>query len=559
MAPEGSTFESQHKVEVKRERTPDLKKSRESNLTSLERRAKFNQERLVKVKEGVRKWREARSRKREEFSAEQDLKRGLIASNLDERAVKMHKILHPASTNEKDNDSSEDPNQTLYQEIYKSASSHKVFTEKFNGTPEQEGWISKYQKAKQNGEIAGDSSLEQYVYSQMEADLEVNRRAVVEARSVDLSLVLYSAETDESKINLKRQEIVDKTNLYFDENKAEIDSFLEPESKVTRDSLYVKYVRAVFGPEYLKFNQIKKAEVRRFFDAIFDDYFEKILELEAISRRLPKMIDWSIAGISEEEWNKRLEEFEKSLNEKEEQQKQQEAQMQTAITFNTAASSDALDFTPEKIDSANPVTVIPLGNGEYQIAYKGNNYQSKFKIVYLEGKNGKKAKKYVFIDQNQDSEQVIIDPTDYSRKINAVYLDSIANVTIRKGRDYVGPDLNEFLPDEQMNKIADLLFYPKKLDSVQLNETEYIDSFRRLMIVITNNSNLEQGSGIYGNLRAMQNRISLVFNILMIKENALKVRVGLQKLSEKNLKSISLEAFAQSIGIVPNQGNFEKK
>jgi hypothetical protein len=148
----------------------------------------------------------------------------------------------------------------------------------------------------------------------------------------------------------------------------------------------------------------------------------------------------------------------------------------------------------------------------------------------------------------------------FKGEVNKMYLRHVSSEGVREGRDYLGTDLNAVINPQEMYEMAGSLFYPENPD--KLNQSplsiEQANIFKKLVLIMVSSSNNEKGSGDYGNLLSIRNRVDLLKFVLTNKSQAESCFRYLQTLvNPEDIKKLSVETLCRSINVPRNLGNYK--
>lgn len=452
----------------------------------------------------------------------------------------------------------EENNIGVREEAFEEITDYKFSKEIFH---HESGWLAEY-----NADASKDShSIEEFVLLKQYAELDQIRTTLAEARVGELVPKLYK-DLDETKSKEKNKDISSKVNSFFKQNAEILVKLFEENNDKSLDQkkkLYKDFRENVFG-EIEPGNSMEEQLISGLFDSLLDDYAAMIVAQEKIKKLNPTMVSLLLKeNMTEEEWESVLKN-EAKLQAKKMAEQQLVDKQETAYVGAPAGVIDTSSIYYganyiEQLDKSTNIQIVSLGKGEYKVIFPSNDGQqeSKFTVKKVT-ENGVTREVFIFKDSLMDKPTITND-RGFKSQINGLYLDHVMNETIKKGKDYLGPNLNEVLKDAEMFALAEKLFYPAKLSEITL-KPEQINVFKRLMLVITSQENNQKGEGMYGNLLAIKTRISLL-NLALTLDGGAKAKSfydQLKTMSDQDAKKVSLEKLCKEVGVPKNSGNFTK-
>lgn len=452
----------------------------------------------------------------------------------------------------------EENNISLREEAFEEITDFKFSKEIFHN---ESGWLAEY-----NADASKDSqSIEEFVLLKQYAELDQIRITLAEARVGELVPKLYK-DLDENKSKEKNKDISSKVNAFFKQNSENLAKLFEDNNDKSLDQkkkLYKDFRENVFG-DIESGNSTEEHLISALFDSLLDDYAAMIVAQEKIKKLNPTMVSLLLKeNMTEEEWENALKNEAKLQAKKMAEQQILDKQEAAYV----GASPGVIDTNSvyyganyiEQLDKSTNIQIVSLGKGEYKVIFPSNDGQqeSKFTVKKVT-ENGITKEVFIFKDSLMDRPTITND-RGFKSQINGLYLDHVMNETIKKGKDYLGPNLNEVLRDAEMFGLAEKLFYPAKLSEITL-KPEQINVFKRLMLVVTSQENNQKGEGLYGNLLAIKTRISLL-NLALTLDGGAKAKSfydQLRTMTDQDAKKISLETLCKEVGVPKNSGNFTK-
>ncbi|MCC7432072.1 hypothetical protein IT412_00955 [Candidatus Peregrinibacteria bacterium] len=425
----------------------------------------------------------------------------------------------------------------------------------------ESGWLAEY-----NTDASKDSqSIEEFVLLKQYAELDQIRTTLAEARIGELVPKLYK-DLDETKLKEKNKDISSKVNTFFKQNAESLAKLFEENNDKSLDQkkkLYKDFRESVFD-EIEPGNSAEEQLISGLFDSLLDDYAAMIVAQEKIKKLNPTMVSLLLKeNMTEEEWESVLKN-EAKLQAKKMAEQQLVDKQEAAYAGAPAGVIDTNSIYYganyiEQLDKSTNIQIVSLGKGEYKVIFPSNDGQqeSKFTVKKVT-ENGVTREVFIFKDSLMDR-PIVTNDRGFKSQINGLYLDHVMNETIKKGKDYLGPNLNEVLKDAEMFGLAEKLFYPAKLSEITL-KPEQINVFKRLMLVITSQGNNQKGEGLYGNLLAIKTRISLL-NLALTLDGGAKAKSfydQLKTMTDLDAKKVSLEQLCKQVGVPKNSGNFTK-
>lgn len=430
------------------------------------------------------------------------------------------------------------------------------------------GWLEEYNKT----DVKDKQSLEEFVLEKQYAELEIIRSTLAEARVGELVPKLFKdldGEEKKSERQKKTKEVNAAVKNFFSGNRKDVEELIRGEGKnadKAKQELFKKFREGVF-PDITATQMAEIGLIQDLFDNLILDYSAMMDQKDYVKELNLEMVSCLIQdGITEEEWNERLaksaEKKAKKLAENA-KKKQQEDSVVTgkpvSPNFEKVYFSGQIS-TNEKMGEGSKITFVPTGApGEFLVKFPSDSGEQESLLTVREvTENGRKREVYIFSDQFMDS-KAIVGEKGFKGQVNGLFLDHVMNESIKHGKDYLGPNLNDVLHDKEMYNLAEQIFYPRKLDKAVI-ETKDVSVFRNLMQVLTNKTNNSSGEGIYGNLQAIRTRISLLQLALSL-DGGNKAKSFYKILAETQsdkLKNLSIEELCKSAGVEKNNGNFAK-
>lgn len=437
------------------------------------------------------------------------------------------------------------------------------------------GWKESYLNdlsPEDNLPIKNKISIEQYVY-QRQVEKLANIRDGLMIDRINGHFVVLNPDLPEAETEQSQQKMLQDCRNYFTDNKDAVEQYfiLKDEAKVpAKDKLQAAFFASVLPGVDLKKPELLK-EAQLLFDELLSDYDEMLNSIGQLNLLNSKMVElMSEEGMTEEEWYKKMaDEAEKKLNEMNEEDKKAEEQQ----TFQSTGEPVSFDFSnmlytgdisaTEKLAADTKISISMVRPGEYKIRFPGSEdtvMESSFMArQVLNDATGQMETVYFFKDPLLDI-GVRVGEAQFKQMVNGVYLEHVMSDSVKAGADYIGPNLNdEVLPDKRMQKLAELLFYPKKLNERPLT-TEQANVFRKLMLVLVSKSNNEKGTTDYGDLLAMGSRVGLL-ELALTMDSASKAKICYNYLMTSSVdqtRHISVEDLCHRIGVPKNSGNYQK-
>jgi hypothetical protein len=444
-------------------------------------------------------------------------------------------------------------------EAFEEITDFKFSKEVFN---HESGWLADYQL---NADKQSQS-LEEFVLIKQYEELDKIRVTLMEARVEDLVPKLYS-DLNAEKAKDKNNNISANIELFFKNNSAEIANLFQEDSENTveqKKKLYKNFKDTVFS-DFDKLDSAQEYLISNFFDSLINDYASMVVAQEKIKKLNPTMVSLLLkSDLTEEEWENLLKKEAEEQAKKMAEDKLLEKQLVSISSSSIGSSNPEMLYyggsVADKLDKDSSIQIVPLGKGEYKIVFPSNDGSQEARFsVKLVKENGLSRNVFIFKDGLMDR-PIITGESGFKAQVNGLYLDHAMNESIKKGKDYLGPDLNDILKDQQMYELGELLFYPVRLGEKNLNK-EQINVFKKLMLVLTSKENNQKGEGIYGNLMAIKNRLSLL-NLALSLNSGAKAKEFynyLKTLNEQSAKATSIESLCKLLAVPKNSGNYTKK
>ncbi len=429
------------------------------------------------------------------------------------------------------------------------------------------GWLDEFQKT----EAHENGGLEEFVLQKQYAELTTIRETLLESRVADKIVEIYpdlEGEDKEEDRKAKAGEVTKGAKDFFQANSAEIEKCLlaEPADKIDlRKVLYEKFKSGVFADVNLEDSEIE-IKINILFIDLLDDY-ESMMTARAKARLLnPKMVQLLLrADMTEADWerelakeaekqSKRLKEKAKALEQEQAVGSGQLADIDIGPMFYTGEIS-----VDETMGTNAPVTFELVGPGKYLVRFPtdGTNGPTEALFTVRTVREGDKSVNvFIFNDPLMDKPAIVRD-SSFRAQINGLYLEKVMSSNVKSGKDYLGPGLNDIIHDQEMFSIAEDFFAPKKLNDYPLTKSE-ADSFRKMMMLLASPGNNKPSEGIYGDLLAIRNRISLLKFAIESPARASLFRQYFEKADFEAIKKLSVETVCKRLGIAANYGNFTK-
>lgn len=440
------------------------------------------------------------------------------------------------------------------------------------------GWKDRYQKENDPEDglpVREKMSIELFVRTrQIEALEQIRAELITERldRRLDSIYPQFAAETSLPEEREKKLlELSELSNQYVQNHRADLEALMQlsPEKKEAKKKEMLAVFRLEVFPDLTPDNLTANAETAQLFAemiADFEDMQNAIYQLDALNDRMVTLL--SDPNITEEQW---LAELAKESEAELEKIKQEEAanagQPQyfdysgSAVNFGQVTYDYSGQISAaEKLAPDTKIAISMVTPGQFKIRFPSVTdvtMESYFKVGQRENEQGQLEVVYLFDDPLQDAPKIVTEQ-EFLAMVNGVYLEHLMSDSVRKGSDYLGPDLNtEALRDQKMLNLAQKLFQPKRIDRMAMTE-EQAGIFRKLLVIITNKSNNEKGAGDYGDLLAVGTRVDLLMLALENPQNAQKCYNLLKESSQEMIRDISVEQLCRQIGLPRNSGNFAR-
>jgi hypothetical protein len=440
------------------------------------------------------------------------------------------------------------------------------------------GWKERYQQEidPEDGlPVREKMSIELFVRTRhIEALEQIRAELITERldRRLDAIYPQFAAETSlPEEREQKLMELSERSNQYVQNHRADLEALMQlsPEKKEAKKNEMLAVFRLEVFPDLTPDNQTANAEIAQLFAemiADFEDMQNAIYQLDALNDRMVTLL--SDPNITEEQW---LAELAKESEAELEKIKQEEAanagQPQYFDYSGSQVNFGQINFdysgqisAAEKLAPDTKIAISMVTPGQFKIRFPSVTdvtMESYFKVGQRENEQGQLEVVYLFDDPLQDAPKIVTEQ-EFLAMVNGVYLEHLMSDSVRKGSDYLGPDLNtEALRDQKMLNLAQKLFQPKRIDRMAMTE-EQAGIFRKLLVIVTNKSNNEKGAGDYGDLLAVGTRIDLLMLALENPQNAQKCYNLLKESSQEYIRNISVEKLCRQIGLPKNSGNFAR-
>ncbi len=418
-------------------------------------------------------------------------------------------------------------------------------------------------------DIYGETDMEQdfneFVMEEMKKDMIDTRNVIIRAKSqniIDSVFPIAEGEEeegiDQEQRLAKYNELTTFTTSFVDSNAELFDQYYY-DGKQNEQDIQAGFISQVINCEAFKDQDGNLIELtpeqmkmlNEYILSIADSQYEMMLQMDITAEILPDMMDITFKygkNVTEQQWRDEIRKAaaKRALDrEKASQEKQKVEQVVTnpTATYVAFTENGGEDFSRESYlpeTSGIGIEYNP-NNNQYAVTFPesvGRKNQPTFSMVQI-GDENKETTYFVFEDPYQDSEQVLIPTTPASvfrEKLTKLYLDHVMNYELRQGGDYTGPDLNNFLSDDEMLTIADNLIVDRSILGIDLSkEVKYREAFKKLMILITNNANREPSDGL--SVKGMRNRVNMAMGLL---ENQAFAQRIYQALSSPDVTTSSL-------------------
>lgn len=437
------------------------------------------------------------------------------------------------------------------------------------------GWKQRYLEDKDPVDglpVKDKISIEEYVYNKQLERLEDIRDGLLIQRVNNHFDILFP-DLKENEYEIKQQKTQQDCRDYFKSNRAEIDKYFTLKSDVkvsAKEKLQSQFLSFTMSGSDLSKPEILK-EAGLLFEELLTDYeqmHDSIYQLNVLN---PKMVElMSNDNMTEDEWlqllaeeaEEELEEMKKAEQKATEQRVFQSLGQPVSYDLTNVMYSGEISAT-EKLAPDTRISISMVKPGEYKIRFPGSEdtiMESSFLARrVVNEKTGISETIYLFKDPLLDTLQRVGE-AQFKQMVNGVYLEHVMSDSVKAGADYIGPSLNdEVLPDSRMLKLAELLFYPKKLAEKSLT-TEQAEVFRKLMLVLVSKSNNQKGTGDYGDLLATGSRVGLL-ELALTMDGASRAQMCYNYLMTSpmdNIRSLSIEELCYQIGVPKNSGNYKK-
>jgi hypothetical protein len=431
----------------------------------------------------------------------------------------------------------------------------------------ENGWLDEFQKTDAKDKM----SLEEFVLEKQYAELTSIRETLLEARVQGKIVDLYpDLEGDDKKAERtkKNKEVSKDAKDFFKNSSSKVEEYLKakaPQNIDLRKALLASFKTDVFGD--IKASDTKaQTQIEGLFDELMTDYEAMLSSMEKAKLLNPKMVQLLMnEQLTEEDWNEQLAlEAQKQAKKLADQAKQM--QQETSVMaggpvnadMNGAYYGDRISAA-EKLGANSKIVIEQVAPGEYLIKFPGEEGAqiSRFSVRQVK-EGGKTFNVYVFHDPLMDKKALVRDGS-FRGQVNGLYLEHVMSDSLKHGKDYLGPGLNDIIRDQEMYNIAEKLFFPKKLSEMVLT-AEQTENFKRMMLLLVSPQNNQPGEGIYGNLLAMRSRVALLEYALGMDggSKAIALYNFLNSSTKETLAKTSLEKVCKQIGVPANYGNFSK-
>lgn len=505
-----------------------------------------------------------------------------LRANLGKRHERLRKreILRAKAESEQKADKLDRDQQKLverkiyYKEMIESDTGHVsgfAFEEMYDFDFNKSEFSKWYQEYKDSG--VNQLSIEAFILDKQYQELDTMRETLMETRIEGIFLKIYpnlSGDDKEEERKQKQDEIILSSKVFFSNNSSLLNEYFESDedSKVELQKKILKqYKLEVFSDIDDKDKNIISI-IEKLFDDLLFDYQEMMENRNSVKLLNPKMVQLLMDfRLTREIWDKELskeaEKQAKNLKEVREVKKKTETLSDIPahnIDFHKIYYGQSMS-AGDKIGNNTPIIFERTGRkGRYKAIFPvmGNTgvSESYFQIRRIR-EEGISRLVFVFNDPLMDRPAIVSNNNAFRAQLNGLYLEKIMSDAIRSGSDYLGPQLNDIIKDQEMFVLAERLLYPKKLDEKALTIPESL-IFEKLLFVLINSENHNSESTRYGNLLPIKNRLSLLKFVFMQDAMAVKIRTYLENQSLESLKKISIEKLLIANGIPANSGNFMK-
>lgn len=431
----------------------------------------------------------------------------------------------------------------------------------------ENGWLDEFQKTAAKEKM----TLEEFVLQKQYAELTSIRETLLEVRVKGRIVDLYpdlDGEDKKTERDKKNKEITKDAKGFFKNNSAKVEEYLKakaPQSIEMRKALLDGFKKDVFG-DIKESDSKAQNQIENLFNELMEDYQVMINSMEKVKLLNPKMVELLMnEQLTEDDWNEQLA-LEAEKQAKKLADKTKLAQQEAAVMSGGPVNADLNGMyyggnisAAEKLGANSKIVIEQVAPGEYVVKFPSDEGTQISRFSVRQVREGDKTfNVYVFRDPLMDKTSMVRDGA-FRGQVNGLYLEHVMSESLKHGKDYLGPGLNDIIHDQEMYQIAEKLFFPKKLNEAVLTP-EQTENFRRLMMLLVSPQNNLPGEGIYGNLLAMRSRVALLNYVLGLDggNKAIALYNFLNSSNKDSLAKTSLEKVCKQIGVPANYGNFTK-